>query len=58
MIDLTADPLIVGVQIALTGMGVVFVVLTIVAFALSALRASQHLFRRRSEVLQPGVSSP
>ncbi|MGB9737321.1 OadG family protein [Chloroflexus sp.] len=58
MIDLTADPLIVGVQIALTGIGVVFVVLTIVAFALSALRASQHLFRRRSEVLQPVVSSP
>ncbi|ACL23916.1 OadG family protein [Chloroflexus aggregans] len=58
MIDPTADPLIVGVQIALTGMSIVFVVLTIIAFALSALRASQHLFRRRPKVSQPVVSSP
>jgi glutaconyl-CoA/methylmalonyl-CoA decarboxylase subunit delta len=37
--DLTADPLMLGLQIAATGVTVVFVALTIVALALSALRA-------------------
>jgi Na+-transporting methylmalonyl-CoA/oxaloacetate decarboxylase gamma subunit len=48
MIDLTTNPLLVGFQIAITGISIVFVVLTIVAFALSILNRSQGLFQAKT----------
>lgn len=48
MIDPTADPLIVGLQITITGVSIVFIVLAIVAMALGALSASQRLFQPKT----------
>lgn len=48
MIDPTADPLIVGLQITITGVSIVFIVLAIVAMVLGALSASQRLFQPKT----------
>ncbi|MGQ9481011.1 MAG: OadG family protein [Chloroflexus sp.] len=45
MIDPGANPLLTGLQIAITGMSIVFIVLIIVALVLGALNTTQRLFR-------------
>lgn len=58
MIDLTADPLVVSLQITITGLAIVFVVLGIVAAMLGILSASQRWFRPRAVTLPTPVSEP
>jgi Na+-transporting methylmalonyl-CoA/oxaloacetate decarboxylase gamma subunit len=56
MIDLTANPFLVGLQIAATGMSIVFIVLTIVVGALSILNRSQGLFQAKpASATKPAV---
>lgn len=45
MIDPNANPLLTGLQIAITGISIVFIVLIIVALVLSVLNTTQRLFR-------------
>lgn len=45
--ELTGDPLIIGVQIAVTGLAVVFTALTVVALALGALRRIDGMLTAR-----------
>lgn len=59
MVDPTADPLIVGLQITITGVSIVFIVLAIVAMALGALSASQRLFQPKTVAPPaPATSTP
>ncbi|WP_298816426.1 OadG family protein [Chloroflexus sp.] len=58
MIDPTADPLIVALQITITGLSIVFIVLAIVALMLSALSVSQRLLQPKEAALDQPVSPP
>lgn len=58
MIDPTADPLLIGLQITITGVTIVFIVLAIVAITLSALSVSQRLFRPKPVVPATPATPP
>ncbi|MDW8405181.1 OadG family protein [Chloroflexus sp.] len=58
MIDLTADPLVVSLQITITGLAIVFIVLGIVAAMLGALSASQRWLRPQAVTPPTPASEP
>jgi glutaconyl-CoA/methylmalonyl-CoA decarboxylase subunit delta len=56
--DLTADPLIVGVQIVVLGVTIVFTALTFVALSLAALGLLNRIPARNAPAPAPAITPP